>query len=79
MIVIAIPTIYTTISFLGTLSITHKKDRLLPLFPKSTYCLPASVQKPNVDKRNKRIKLVLLQVPMGCSLNTIGIDTYKYV
>ena len=36
-----------------------KKNRLLLLFPKSTCCLPAGVQKPNVDKRNSQIKQVL--------------------
>ena len=36
-----------------------KKNRLLLLFFKSTCCLPAGVQKPNVDKRNSQIKLVL--------------------
>ena len=47
------------IIFVGTLSITLKSYRLLPLFPKSTYCLTPSIRKPNMDKRNSRIKLVL--------------------
>ena len=45
--------------FFGRLIHHPKKYRLLPLFPKSTCCLPPGIRKPNVDKRNSRIKLVL--------------------
>ena len=64
---------------LGALSTTIKSTGYYLCFLKSTYCLPTSIRKSNVDKRNRRIKLVLyMGTRCGEILTLENIDAYAY-